>query len=151
MVCHYGTGGCNYGSYSMSYLSSNASSPFRIYLASHSSNRYNAHIRAGLKLSLTNRAGLYPYYLYCNGWGDKGGWWGIQYYSRTSSSWVNCSTSSNIWQLGNGVIFDWLDMESVQIYSGADDTSKYTNANADIDAYFIHRYSQGHPLYRYYT
>lgn len=154
LICHQGRESeVSYGSYSTGNLTTNNSTFTKIELQARSVQLHSAHARAGIIINLENNAGLFPWYLWARGWGDKGGSYYIKKLNKNTGKWEDCQTANNEWSFSaaGANIFDWKDVEAVQIYGKSDDGSKYTSCYAGITAEFIHRYNKDNLLIRYYT
>ena len=139
-------------------VESNDNSFIKLGLYRNDSTRYGAIPHTAFRLKLNNKANLYPYKIegYCYS-DHNGGDRQLQVYN--GSSWITkVSGSGNyaqntLWQMNLSdlsSVFDWKDYSQLWVMCRAWDTSKFTNAQSRVNVTFVHRYTDGHPLHRYY-
>jgi hypothetical protein len=139
-------------------IDDNQSNFIDLNLYRHDNARYNAIPHTAFKIKFDNSAMLYPYKIegYCYS-DHNGGDRQLQVYNGTN--WITkVSGGGNfslgtLWQLNLedlSTIFDWKDYEQLWVMCRAWDGSKFTNAQSRVKVSFVHRYTDGHPLHRYY-
>lgn len=145
----------NLGEYSVSADNSNFTD-FSIYM--YDGTRYGSVPNCSLRLVLDNKANIYPYSISGHNQSDHNAGTRILrlYDGNTWSTKIQGSNNwgaSELWKfdLANLTsVYDWKDYKELDVMFRARDTSKFTGANASLTVKFVHRYSDGHPLHRYY-
>ena len=115
--------------------------------------------KCSFRLKLNNSANLYPYKISGRCYSDHGGGQrSLRVYD--GKSWISKSYGEGNWGLGDlwtfnlsdlSTVFDYKDYPEMNVHFRAWDGSKYTGANCTLEVSFIHRLTDGHELYRYYT
>ena len=131
---------------------------------------YNSIPYCSFRLKLNNNANIYPYQISGYNYSDKNaGARILQVYK--GSSWItkagggysqgNWGGGSNsdrkeatLWSFNPNnlsTIFDWKDYSEIRVMFRAVDGSKFTGSGTSLTVNFIHRLTNDHELYRYYT
>lgn len=118
---------------------------------------YGARIGQDLRLKLNNKAGYYPYYVFTYNYGDHNEGNGGIYLGNSSSGEVPIlggSGNRTLYYVMNfdvpSTLLDYKDYEYVRLHGYAYDTSKFVRADVRLQVYGIHKFSDDHPLHRYY-
>ena len=119
---------------------------------------YNSHSTSAILLKTDNSVGLYPYIIYLRNYSEhNSGWAYIRGIKNDGSEVTFTGGGGNqeiTWSptLNNAAtMMDWKDYDRFYAQCYSSDGSKYTGNWTRLRATFIHRFTEDHPLYRYYT
>ena len=156
----------NFGEY---VINTNNSNFTRFSISMYDGTKYGSVPHCCFRMKLNNNANLYPYTISGYNYSDKNaGARILQVYN--GSSWVvktgggynqgNWGGGSNsdrkeatLWSMNLSnlsSVFDWKDYSELHVMFRAVDKSKFTGAGTSLSIGFIHRFTDGHPLHRYY-
>ena len=119
---------------------------------------YAGRSKTAFTLKFDNRAGLYPYIINCKNASGHGGGGSYVYLKKKGESEEQLVVGGKgnreiTWSPEFGIpsqMYDWKDYDYIASLSLALDGTKFTYAYTHLKLSFVHRFTDDHPLYRYY-